>query len=168
MRLKSLIFNPMSDDTQFPWQDSAVIRHSQRLLRSFQHWTGKVLLDADGEPVEIARALFEAPFFLASHSMEENPIYNYGNRRALELWQLDWEQFTKLPSRNTTEPADRAERECLLTQTKTQGVGNWQGVRISSTGKRFFVEDGIIWNVLDERNQMCGQAATFSKWTLLS
>ncbi|MCU0517594.1 MAG: MEKHLA domain-containing protein [Oscillatoria sp. Prado101] len=150
----------MSDGTQLPWQDSAVIIQSQRLLRSFQHWTGKVLLDVAGEPVEIARALFEAPFVLASHGMEPDPIFYYGNRRALELWELDWEQFTRMPSRQTAEPVEQEERYRILAETASKGfVSNYRGVRISSTGKRFFVEDVIVWNVLDEQNQMCGQAA---------
>ncbi len=31
----------MSSTLQFPWQQEAVIRHSQSLLYSFQHWTGR-------------------------------------------------------------------------------------------------------------------------------
>jgi hypothetical protein len=93
----------MSSTLQFPWQQEAVIRHSQRLLYSFQHWTGRSLLDASGSLAEIAQQLFEAPFVLVSHGMELDPIFNYGNQRALELWELDWEQFTQMPSRKTAE-----------------------------------------------------------------
>jgi hypothetical protein len=75
----------MTSDRLFPWQQQAIINHSQRLLHSFQHWTGRSLLDVNGSPVEIAQALFEAPFVLVSHGTEPDPIFNYGNRRALEL-----------------------------------------------------------------------------------
>ncbi len=34
----------MYTNTKFPWQQEAVIRHNQRLLRSFQYWTWKVIL----------------------------------------------------------------------------------------------------------------------------
>ena len=46
---------------QFPWQQEAVIRYSQRVLSSFQHWTGRSLLNASGSPQEIAQARFDAP-----------------------------------------------------------------------------------------------------------
>lgn len=154
----------MSRVLQFPWQQEGVIRHSQRLLHSFQHWTGGSLLDASGSLEEIAQQLFDAPFVLVSHGTEPDPIFNYGNRRALELWELDWEQFTRMPSRKTAEPTVQEERDRLLAETAAKGfVGNFSGVRISSTGKRFRIEDGIIWNLLDEQNQPCGQAAVYSK-----
>lgn len=154
----------MSSDLQFPWQQEALIRHSQRLLHSFQHWTGRSLLNASGSPTEIAQQLFEAPFVLVSHGTEPDPVFNYGNRRALELWELDWEQFTRMPSRKTAEPMVQEERDRLLAETAIKGfVSNFSGVRISSTGKRFQIEDGIIWNILDEQNQRCSQAAVYSK-----
>jgi hypothetical protein len=158
----------MSSTLQFPWQQEAVIRHSQRLLYSFQHWTGRSLLDTSGSLAEIAQQLFEAPFVLVSHGMELDPIFNYGNQRALELWELDWEQFTQMPSRKTAEQVVQEERDRLLAETTTNGFSNFSGVRISSTGRRFQIEDGIIWNVLDEQNQRCGQAAVYSKCTFLT
>jgi hypothetical protein len=154
----------MSRNLQFPWQQEAVMHHSQRLLHSFQHWMGHSLLDTNGSPEEIAQQLFEASFVLVSHGMETDPIFNYGNRKALELWELDWEEFTQMPSRKTAEQVVQEERDRLLAQTTTKGfVTNFSGVRISSTGKRFLIEDGIIWNILDEQNQQCGQAAVYSK-----
>jgi hypothetical protein len=154
----------MSSDLQFPWQQEAVIRQSQRLLHSFQHWTERSLLDVSGSPEEIAQQLFEAPFVLVSHGTEPDPIFNYGNRKALELWELSWDEFTQMPSRKTAEPMVQEERDRLLAETAVKGfVSNFSGVRISSTGQRFKIEDGIIWNVLDEQNQQCGQAAVYSK-----
>jgi hypothetical protein len=41
------------------------------------------------------------------------------------------------------------------------------GVRISKSGRRFRVENSIVWNLLDEQDRYCGQAATFSRWTYL-
>ncbi len=156
----------MANNNKFPWQQDIIIKHSQRLLKSFENCTGNILLSVTGNPAEIAEALFAAPFVLVSHGMEADPILNYGNRTALELWELDWENFTKTPSRYTAEPIAREEREQMLNEAKTKGfISNYRGIRISSTGKRFFIEDGIIWNVFDEQQQKCGQAATFSHWT---
>ena len=158
----------MTRDRLFPWQQQSIISHSQRLLHSYKHWTGRSLLDVNGSSVEIAQALFEAPFVLVSHGTEPDPIFNYGNRRALELWELDWEEFTQMPSRKTAEQVVQSERDRLLAETATKGFSHFSGIRISSTGKRFKIEDGIIWNVLDEQNQRCGQASVFCKYIFIT
>ena len=152
----------MTSDRLFPWQQQAIISHSQRLLHSFQHWTGRSLLDVNGSSVEIAQALFEAPFVLVSHGTEPDPIFNYGNRKALELWQFSWDDFTQMPSRKCVEPVIQEERDRLLAEAATKGFSYFSGIRITSTGQRFQIEDGILWNVLDEQRR-CGQAAVYSK-----
>ena len=38
----------------------------------------------------------------------------------------------------------------------------YEGVRISSKGKRFRIKNAIIWNVLDKQNDRIGQAAYFT------
>lgn len=157
---------PLSRNPQVPWQQEAVIRHSLQLVHSFQHWTGHTLIDTNDSAILVAQRLFEASFVLVSHRTESEPIFNYANRKALELWQLDWEAFTNLPSRCSAEPVEQKEREHMLAQAKNQGfISSYQGIRISSTGERFRIEDGIIWNVLDEELRPCGQAATFNRWT---
>jgi hypothetical protein len=153
----------MSSVSQFPWQQEAIINHSQHLMYSFKHWTGHSLLDVSGTPKEIAQALFEAPFVLVSHGTESDPIFNYGNRKALELWELSWSEFTKMPSRQSAEEVVQEERDRLLAEAATKGFSNFSGVRITSTGKRFQIKDGILWNLLNEHNQHCGQAAVYSK-----
>ncbi len=156
----------MNTNIQFPWQQVAVIRHSQRLLNSFKHWTGHSLLEMSGSPAQIAQALFEVPFPIFSHGVESDPIYNYGNRKALELWEVSWEQLVEMPSRYSAEPVAQEERLRLLNQVTTKGyLTDSQGVRVSRTGKRYMISDFTIWNLLDEENQPCGQAATFTQWT---
>ncbi len=160
---------PKSPNPQVSWQQEAAIVHSLCLLHSFQHWTGYALMDTNLPPLLVAQRLFEAAFVVVSHGTEADPIFNYGNRKALELWQLDWEAFTNLPSRCSAEPVAQSERLLMLVQAKNQGyISNFRGIRISSTGKRFFIEDVIIWNVLDESQRPCGQAATFSRWTAIT
>jgi hypothetical protein len=39
---------------------------------------------------------------------------------------------------------------------------------VTSTGRRFLVENAIIWNVVDAGGQRVGQAATFAHWTWLA
>ena len=155
----------MTENILYPWKQETIIRHTQRLLLSYKYWTGKSLLDIDGTPEFMAQALWEAQFVVASQGMEENPILNYGNRQALDLWEMSWEKFTHTPSRETAELSQQEDRQLLLTQAKTKGyISDYRGVRISSKGKRFWISNVTIWNLLDENKQQCGQATTFKEW----
>jgi hypothetical protein len=105
---------------------------------------------------------------VVSHGTEADPILNYGNQTALDVWEMAWEQLVKTPSRLTAEPVNRAEREWMLDQASQRGfIDTYRGIRISGTGRRFLVENALIWNVLDADCQRIGQAATFSHWTWL-
>ena len=151
------------------WADPVIIKWSQLLLNSFCRWIGRDLLERVGDPDYQAHALFQSPFVVVSHGIEEDPLLNYGNQAALELWELTWEQLVKTPSRLTAEPVNRAEREWMLEQARSRGyLDTYQGVRIASTGRRFLVENALIWNVLNAEGERVGQAATFSQWTWLS
>lgn len=141
---------------------------AQRLLDSHRRWTGRDLIERNGTVEEQAERLFAAPFVVVSHGIEPDPVLNYGNRIALDLWEMDWETFSSTPSRLTAEPENREERERMLAQAQAQGfIDNYRGVRISRTGRRFLVENALVWNVADERGMKLGQAATFSTWTFL-
>ncbi|KAM3099395.1 MEKHLA domain-containing protein [Phormidesmis sp. 146-12] len=150
-----------------PWQKASVIDHTQRLIKSFQHWTGKLLVGQDS-PEKQAQSLFEAPFAVVSHGTEPDPIFNYANAQALHLWQLDWKQFTQMSSRLSAEPVVQAERDRLLAEAKLKGyINDYRGIRITSTGQRFWIENVTLWDVFDENNRSFGQAATFSHWKFL-
>ena len=141
---------------------------SQLLLDSYRHWIGNDLIERTPDAEQQARTLFEASFVVVSHGVEPDPILNYANQTALDLWELSWDRFIKTPSRLTTEPDERAERERLLTQARAEGYyDGYRGVRISSTGRRFRVEQALIWTVIDSAGKPIGQAATFSQWSNL-
>lgn len=148
------------------WTRPCIIAWSQLLLDSFRYWVGRDLLERNGSADQQAQALFDAPFVLISHGGEPEPILNYGNRAALQLWEMTWEQLTSTPSRQTAEPADREERGRMLALAKEQGYcTGYRGVRVSASGRRFLVMDATVWNVLDHRSKRVGQAATFSRWS---
>ncbi len=150
------------------WASPPLVNWCQLLLDSFHHWTGRELLGRAGTAEDQARALFAAPFVVVSHGTEDDPILNYGNQAALDLWECTWEQLTKTPSRLTAEPVDRAERERMLAQAAAWGfIDDYRGVRISRSGRRFRVENAIVWNVVDPAGVSRGQAATFSRWSYL-
>ena len=150
------------------WQQPEVIRWSQILAKSYRQLLGKELVSPSNTPEELAKALFHAPFVVVSHGTQADPILNYGNQTALQLWSLSWEELTKTPSRLTAEPVNRETRAVMLEQAAKQGyIDNYQGIRISSTGKRFLIEQAVIWNLYDDSVAPCGQAATFAYWTWL-
>ena len=151
------------------WTLPAVIEWTQWLLNSYHHWIGRELLERVGDPDFQAQALFQVPFVVVSHGREDDPILNYGNQMALDLWEMTWDQLVQTPSRLTAEPVNRAEREWMLEQARRRGyLDTYRGVRISATGRRFLVEDALIWNVLDQEGQWVGQAASFLHWTSLT
>ncbi len=150
------------------WADPTIIRWNQLLLDSFRRWLGRELIERKGSTEEQARTLYHAPFVVVSHGMEADPILKYGNKAALDLWELDWERFTKTPSRLTAEPVNQAERARMLARAQERGfIDDYKGVRISGTGKRFLVEQAIVWNVVGAEGEQVGQAATFSRWKFL-
>ncbi|MCA9481278.1 MAG: MEKHLA domain-containing protein, partial [Nitrospira sp.] len=141
---------------------------TQWLLNSYAKFLNQDLISRQGTDLEQAERLFKSPFVVASHGLEDDPILNYGNQAALDLWEMDWEQFTHTPSRLTAEPVNREKRARMLEQAKTQGyISDYQGVRISRTGKRFLVERATVWNIHQLDGTPLGQAATFSSWTFL-
>ena len=150
-------------------ENPQMVRWCQYLLDSYAHWVKQELIDRSGTPLEQAERLFNSPFVVASHGAEDDPILNYGNQTALNLWRMDWEEFTRTPSRLTAEPVNREERARMLEQAKTQGyIADYRGVRISSTGTRFLVDQAIIWNIHKPDGTTIGQGATFSDWKHLS
>ncbi len=152
-----------------PWDKPYVVEWSQRLLESYRQWIGQDLIDRSGDRQSESHRLFEAPFVVVSHGGESDPVLNYGNHAALELWELSWEQFIATRSRLTAEPDDRAERERMLAQAKACGYfDGYRGIRVSSTGRRFLIERALIWTVVDPVGQPIGQAATFSRWSPVS
>lgn len=143
------------------------IEQTERLLKSFRHWTGRDLIPG-GTPAEQAEGLFAAPFVVVAHGAEPDPILNYGNQAALDLWEMPWETFTRTPSRLTAEPVSREARARLLAEVTRNGfIDRYEGIRISSTGRRFRIEQALVWNLLDEKGRHCGQAATFDRWRYL-
>lgn len=143
-------------------------RHAEMLVRSLRHWTGRDLVSPGVPAEQWAEQLYHAPYVLVSHGTEVDPVLNYGNAAALALWELDWEEFTRTPSRYTAEAPDREERARLLAQVTAHGyIDNYSGVRISRQGRRFRIAQATVWNLLTPDGQPAGQAAMFAHWQFL-
>lgn len=150
------------------WQDEFVVAHAQTLARSFKRFTQRDLLAGNFSAAEYSEKLFDAPFVLVSHGTQADPVLNYGNRAALALWEMSWDEFTRTPSRLTAEAPNREERARLLAAVTARGfIDDYSGVRISKTGRRFKISQATVWNLVSADGNPCGQAATFAQWEFL-
>lgn len=141
--------------------------HVNLLLDSYRRLLNKPLLDVD-DPLTRAQAVFDADFALLSHTGDSDPVFNYGNRTALRLFELSWQELVILPSRFSAEPVNREERKRLLMQVSQQGyIDRYAGVRISKSGRRFMISNAVVWNVHDSNGRFHGQAACFADWEWL-
>ena len=143
-------------------------RHVGYLLRSFHRVVGQALLPPLGDAIRDAQQLFAAPFVVLSHGVEGDPILNYGNALALQLGEMTATQFGATPSRVTAEPMLREDRQSTLDTVARQGyISGYAGVRVSGTGRRFLIENVVLWNVSDDDGNPLDQAASFDRWSFL-
>lgn len=150
-------------------QNAYLETHVALLRHSFRHFTGRELIGQSATDTETAKTLFYAPFAVVSHDTAQDPVFNYANRVALELFEMTWQEFTRLPSRQSAELQNQSERARLLEAVTAKGfIDDYAGIRISRTGKRFLISEATVWNLMDERGHYRGQAAMFRRWTFLS
>ncbi len=136
-------------------------KHIQLLLNSYEKLLNKKLIERVDPKFDL-KTINDADFIVVSHGAQLDPIFNYANKLALKLWEMDIETFVSLPSKYSAEPTERKIREKLLLATKSKGYyDQYKGVRVSSTGKRFEISNVTVWNLYDEHNHYYGQAATF-------
>ena len=94
-----------------------------------------------------------------------DPLFNYGNRAALDRFALTWENLVGMPSRFSAEAPERSERERLLEAVRNKGfISDYKGIRIASDGTRFLIRQATVWTVRDAENTLRGQAAWFDRW----
>ena len=142
--------------------------HGLLLCSSYKRWTGKQLLPAAEKANNLIRALFDAPFVLVSHGTETDSIFDFGNRAALELFEISWDEFIRLPSRKSADQDNQEDRARLMATVSAHGYATGcKGVRISATGRRFLITGATVWNVVNDQGLYHGQAAMFTHWSYL-
>lgn len=151
------------------WQKPEIIVWTQNLLNSYEKLLGQALIARKGNLEEQAKTLFFVPFVVASHGIQSDPIFNYGNQTTLNLWEMSREELVKTPSRKTVQDnLSEEERAKMLQQAKEKGyIDHYQGIRITSTGKLFKIKNAIVWNITNPQGNYLGQAATFGEWEFL-
>lgn len=156
--------DPAQDSERHQLEASA----GQRLAliaESFRRLTGG---DLAGGAADLASGLWTAPRVILAHGIQADPIFFYGNRMALDLFELSADGLVAMPSRLSAEAPVREERARLLERVSADGyIADYSGVRISATGRRFRIAQAVVWNLVDEAGQVHGQAASFDRWERL-
>lgn len=131
----------------------------QLIAESYLRLTGRRLINRlHFDPL----AMWNASHAIVAHGTEEDPVFFYGNKLALQLFELSFEDFVRLPSRLSAEAPERQARIELMEKVTRQGfVDNYCGERISSSGRRFMIQNGTVWNLIDAAGVYHGQAASF-------
>jgi hypothetical protein len=144
-----------------------VIRDERIALidESYRRLTGRQLVQPQDD---LALAFWNAPRAIVAHGTEAAPLFFDGNALALDLFAMQADAFTRLPSRLSAEPMHRDERAELLDRVARDGfIDDYAGIRIAATGQRFRIEQATVWNLIDAAGAVHGQAATFDRWTML-
>ena len=134
------------------------------ILESHRRLTGEPLVPDD--VCEPTRWLYgAAPFGVVAHNTDPDPRFVYANEAAQRCFEYSWAEFIALPSRLSAETPDRAERQALLDQVRRDGYASgYRGLRIAKSGRRFWIEDATVWQLIDASGQAHGQAAVIRRW----
>ena len=152
--------------TELPRLTPNQLSKIELIATSYQRLTGQALVVTPGDPIA---ALWSAERAVVAHGTEADPVFFFGNATALRLFEMTFEEFTRLPSRLSAEPMLRDERQRLLDRVSRDGIiGDYTGVRISASGRRFRILNAEVWNLTGESGRAVGQAAAFSEWIPLS
>jgi PAS domain-containing protein len=156
-------------EMNYPAEDNNFLGgHVALMSDSYRKLLGEELISQYKPHEKLAKALFYAPFVVVSHNIAADPVFNYANLKALELFGFSWQEFTQLPSRLSAEPIHQIEREKLLSEVNRKGyIVDYQGIRLTKTGQRFLIKNAVVWNLTDVKGRYAGQAARFGEWQFL-
>ncbi|HEY4297952.1 MAG TPA: MEKHLA domain-containing protein [Paraburkholderia sp.] len=131
------------------------------LSNSYSRLLGKPLVPEHVPADDAPRWLYEsAPFGLLAHNTNADPIFVYGNLTAQKLFEYDWDELTALPSRLSAQAPERDERQAFLEQVERDGfIAAYRGMRVSKSGKRFWIDNVVVWQLHNDAGVLCGQAA---------
>ncbi|HSI24447.1 MAG TPA: MEKHLA domain-containing protein [Methylotenera sp.] len=155
-----------------PLSAEFLLQHTQLLIQSYQHWTGKALITNTTSTAsnDVVQSLLTAPFAVASHDTQADPVFNYANHQALTLFKMNADEMLGLPSRYSAEPTLQEGRAEFLEKVAKNGfVDDYSGIRIAKDGSRFLIEQVTVWNLIDvhqaqHKQAVLGQAVLIKKW----
>ncbi len=133
------------------------------LADSYSHWLKQPLVDPALTDEQASRWLYEeAPFGLLAHDTRADPVFIYGNVSAQRCFEYAWDELMQLPSRLSAPPQQVQGRREFLEQVGKQGFASgYRGLRISKSARTFWINDGVVWQLVDQAGVLRGQAALF-------
>jgi len=128
--------------------------------QSFNKHTNKLLpLDKNRDLIS---SFDECLLPIASH--DTNGFFNYLNKAALSLFKVTKDQVIGRSTTMTAPKSEQKQRNELLNQVNSHGfIDNYKGIRVTSDGELFQIEDATIWNVVDKNSHKMGQAVIIYK-----
>ena len=136
------------------------------LAVSYATVVGEPLVPEGMPDTEAATWLYEAPFALLAQDTSPDPLFVYANLTAQERFEYNWDEFAGLPSRLSAGGQAREERRLFMEAVRLRGYANdYRGLRIAKSGRRFWIEDATVWNVISLQFGLVGQAALIRRWT---
>ena len=136
------------------------------IAASFRQLLGRDLVTAPAfgpkSASDVVAALWAAPQAILAHGTEDDPIFFFANRAALQAFETTVDAVTRMPSRLSAEAPAREERQALLDRVAAHGfIDDYAGVRISALGNRFAITGAVVWELHDSAGVSQGQAACF-------
>lgn len=129
---------------------------------SFRRLVGRELA---GPAADADWLYHQAPFVVLAHDGCADPRFIYANKTAQACFEYSEDELIGLPSRLSAEAEERAARQILLDRVSRDGfIPDYSGIRIAKSGRRFRIENAIVWQLIDADGTHHGQAATFSEW----
>lgn len=136
--------------------------HLEIIQNSYTQLTRKVLpLNSNNN---LINAFDQCSLPIASHDNSSEPLFNYANRAALNLFKMTSKEMIGLPSRASALKVDQDERSFILEQVMKYGfVEHYHGKRVASDKSIVHIQDATIWNLLDREKKYYGQAVIIFK-----
>ena len=135
-----------------------IATHIQMLDNSLHNLTGKGIIERIGISDNIDNLSTQKEFVyknicmnerwvLISHGIEEDPIYNFVNVAGLKAFVRTWDEFKKLPSRQSVvfQTTDEKLRIELMKKVTTCGfVEGASGIRVRGDGQFLRLVDAVV------------------------
>lgn len=133
------------------------------LIDSYQRVVGRTLAPENG-PDAVRWLYNDAPFGLLAQDASADPRFTYANVTAQKCFEYSWDEFVGLPSRLSADAPNRRQRQELMNTVLEQGYADgYRGLRITKSGRHFWIEDTTVWNIVDSGQAFLGQAAVIRR-----
>lgn len=153
-----------------PFLSTPVIMQNLLMIESYFRKTSRPLFDENQEIdiTEVSKVLWEAPFAVLAHDTSEpDPLFVYGNKAALDLFECTWDELIGTPSKQSAENVDEIQQDrsqALAAALEKGFIDNYQGWRTSFKGNKFLISNATVFNIEAPSGARVGQGAVLRNW----